>query len=46
MQAFAEVDGSGGLIAVSPMGEYVIRNNTETMSYAVAREGDEVIAGI
>jgi beta-aspartyl-peptidase (threonine type) len=46
MRAFGEMDGSGGLIAVGPRGDHVVKTNTRTMSYAIAREGEEVVSGI
>ena len=47
MSAFAErFAGAGGLIAVDARGAFVARTNTETMSHAIAREGEDVICGI
>ncbi len=46
MRAFAELGGSGGLIAVDPRGAAIAETNTRTMSYAIAREGEELVSGI
>lgn len=41
----ARVDGKAGIIVVSPGGEPGWARNTETMSYAIAREGSETEHG-
>ncbi|UJR81712.1 isoaspartyl peptidase/L-asparaginase family protein [Sandaracinus amylolyticus] len=41
----ARVSGSGGLIVVDARGEVGIARNTATMSFGVAREGDDARAG-
>ena len=46
MRAFSDLDGSGGLIAVGPDGASFVKTNTRTMSYAIAREGEDVVSGI